>query len=306
MMKLLQIGTSNIMASQLALGCMRMAGLSKERAKEVIETSLESGINFFDHADIYGDGESEAIFSKSIKEIDVKREDIFIQTKCGIRNSFYDFSKDHIIQSVEGSLTRLGTDYLDVLALHRPDALMEPEEVSEAFYQLKKAGKVRYFGVSNFAPTTVELLQQSMSDKLIVNQLQFGLQHAGMVSSQMNVNMENELGINRDGAVLDHMRLNKMTVQAWSPYQFGYFDGVFIDHPNFKELNECLNNFAESYGVTSTGIATAWISRHPANIQTIIGSMNPSRIRDITQASDIRLTRKEWYELYQASGFTLL
>lgn len=305
-MKLLQIGTSNIMASQLALGCMRMAGLSKERAKEVIETSLESGINFFDHADIYGDGESEVIFSKAIKEIDVKREDIFIQSKCGIRKSFYDFSKEHIIQSVEGSLTRLGTDYLDVLALHRPDALMEPEEVSEAFYQLKKAGKVRYFGVSNFAPTTVELLQQSLSDKLIVNQLQFGLQHAGMVTSQMNVNMENELGINRDGAVLDHMRLKQMTVQAWSPYQFGYFDGVFIDHPDFKELNECLNKLANSYSVTSTGIATAWINRHPANIQTIIGSMNPSRIRDITQASDIRLTREEWYELYQASGFILL
>ncbi|MGY3703686.1 aldo/keto reductase [Vagococcus martis] len=305
-MKLLQIGTSNIMASQLALGCMRMAGLSKERAKEVIETSLESGINFFDHADIYGDGESEVIFSKAIKEIDVKRDDIFIQSKCGIRKGFYDFSKEHIIQSVEGSLTRLGTDYLDVLALHRPDALMEPEEVSEAFYQLKKAGKVRYFGVSNFAPTTVELLQQSLSDKLIVNQLQFGLQHASMVTSQMNVNMENELGINRDGAVLDHMRLKQMTVQAWSPYQFGYFDGVFIDHPDFKELNECLNKLANSYSVTSTGIATAWINRHPANIQTIIGSMNPSRIRDITQASDIRLTREEWYELYQASGFTLL
>lgn len=305
-MKTIQIGTSTIQASQLALGCMRMAGLSKEKAKEVIKTSLDSGINFFDHADIYGDGKSEAIFSNAIKEIDVKREDIYIQSKCGIRKGFYDFSKNHIIHSVEESLARLGTDYLDVLALHRPDALMEPEEVSEAFYQLKKAGKVRYFGVSNFAPTTVELLQQALSDKLVVNQLQFGLQHAGMVASQMNVNMENEIGINRDGAVLDHMRLKQMTVQAWSPYQFGYFDGIFIDNPDFKELNQCLNKLAESYGVTSTGIATAWINRHPANIQTIIGSMNPNRISEIAQACDITLTREEWYELYQASGFTLL
>lgn len=305
-MKKIQIGTSSIEASQLALGCMRMAGLSTEKAKEVVTASMEVGINFFDHADIYGDGESERLFGEVIKGLNVSRDQFYLQSKCGIRKGYYDFSKEHIISSVEGSLQRLQTDYLDVLALHRPDALMEPDEISEAFYELKKSGKVRFFGVSNFAPSTVELLQQSLSDKLIVNQLQFGLQHAGMVSTNMNVNMENETGINRDGSVLDYMRLKQLTVQAWSPYQFGYFEGVFINHPDFKELNNCLQNIANRYQVTPTVIATSWINRHPANIQTIVGSMNPERIKEISQSTGVELTRQEWYELYQASGFKLL
>lgn len=305
-MKKIQIGTSTIEASQIALGCMRMAGLSVSDASKVIESSIESNINFFDHADIYGSGESEIIFGKVMKELNVDRADIYLQSKCGIREGFYDFSKEHIIRSVEDSLKRLGTDYLDVLALHRPDALMEPDEVAEAFYQLKQQGKVNYFGVSNFSSTSVELLQQSLSQKLVVNQLQFGLKHAGIVATNMNVNMQNEAGINRDGAVLDNMRLKQMTVQAWSPYQFGFFEGVFINHAKFKELNEALENIANKYQVTPTGIATAWINRHPANIQTIVGSMNPERITEITNASDVILTRQEWYELYQASGFKLL
>lgn len=305
-MKKIQIGTSTIEASQIALGCMRMAGLSLNDASSVVNSARESEINFFDHADIYGSGESEITFGKVIKSNNISRTDIFIQSKCGIREGFYDFSKEHIMSSVEGSLSRLGTDYLDVLALHRPDALMEPDEVAEAFYQLHKQGKVRYFGVSNFSPTSLQLLQQALTQKLDVNQLQFGLKHAGMVASNMNVNMENDEGINRDGAVLDHMRLNNITIQAWSPYQYGYFEGVFINHPEFKKLNDALERLANEYGVTPTGIATAWINRHPANIQTIIGTMNPERIKEVAQASDVVLTRQQWYELYQASGFKLL
>ncbi|MGX4686400.1 aldo/keto reductase [Vagococcus sp. JNUCC 83] len=305
-MKTIQLGTSSIEASQLALGCMRMAGLPKEKIEAVLQTAIESGINFFDHADIYGSGDSERVFGEARKNLGITRENIYIQSKCGIRQGYYDFSFEHIVSSVEQSLKRLDTDYLDVLALHRPDALMDPAEVSEAFYQLKKSGKVRFFGVSNFAPSTVDLLQQALSEKLVVNQLQFGLKHAGMVAANMNVNMENDTGINRDGAVLDHMRINNITVQAWSPYQYGYFDGVFIDHPDFQELNNALQTIAETYQVTPTAIATAWINRHPANIQTIVGSMNDKRIKEIAQASDITLTREEWYKLYQASGYKLL
>jgi len=305
-LKKIQIGTSTIEASQIALGCMRMAGLSLNDASSVVNSARESEINFFDHADIYGSGESEITFGKVIKSNTISRTDIFIQSKCGIREGFYDFSKEHIMSSVEGSLSRLGTDYLDVLALHRPDALMEPDEVAEAFYQLHKQGKVRNFGVSNFSPTSLQLLQQALTQKLEVNQLQFGLKHAGMVASNMNVNMENDEGINRDGAVLDHMRLNNITIQAWSPYQYGYFEGVFVDHPKFKKLNEVLDRLAVEYGVTSTGIAIAWINRHPANIQTIIGTMNAERIKEISQASNVVLTRQQWYELYKTSGFKLL
>lgn len=305
-MKKIQIGQSDIVSSQIALGCMRMADLGVNKASEVIETAIDSGINFFDHADIYGSGQSEIIFSQALKNSDISRDDLIIQSKCGIRDGFYDFSKDHIIHSVEGILERLDTDYLDILALHRPDALMEPTEVAEAFYQLKKSGKVNYFGVSNFSTSHVDLLQQALFDKLVVNQLQFGLKHAGMVAHNMNVNMENETGINRDGAVLDHMRMKNITIQAWSPFQYGYFDGVFIDHPDFIKLNNSLEKLAQKYHVTKNGIAIAWISRHPANIQTIIGTMNTGRIKEVTDASDVVLTRQEWYELYQAAGFNLL
>ena len=305
-MKTIQLGNTHLEIPQVALGCMRMSGLSVKDASKVVEVSLEEGINFFDHADIYGGGESEALFAKAVKELSVPREDLIIQSKCGIRDGFYDFSKEHIISSVEGILKRLETDYLDVLALHRPDSLMEPEEIAEAFDILQSQGKVRYFGVSNQNPMQMELIEKSISQKLVVNQLQFGLKHAGMVAYGMNNNMENQAGINRDSGVLEYSRLNNITIQAWSPYQYGYFDGVFLGNPEFEELNSVIDKMAKKYGVTDTGIATAWINRHPAKMQTIIGTMNPTRIKEVAAASEITLSREDWYELYKASGYPVL
>ncbi|MGL5687011.1 MAG: aldo/keto reductase [Vagococcus fluvialis] len=305
-MKQINLGSTGLKVPQVALGCMRMSGLSKKEAADVIQTSIEQEINFFDHADIYGAGQAEIIFGEAIKELGLNREELIIQSKCGIRDGFYDFSKEHIINSVEGSLKRLGVDYLDVLALHRPDTLMEPEEIAEAFDILQQQGKVRQFGVSNQGPMQMELIQRSINQKLVVNQLQFGLKHGGLVAYGMNNNMENTAGIYRDGGILEHSRLNDITIQAWSPYQYGYFEGVFLGNDDFKELNDVINQMAEKYGVTDTGIATAWINRHPANIQTIIGTMNTKRIKDVALASDITLSREDWYTLYKASGYELL
>lgn len=305
-MKQIKLGNTQLLVPQVALGCMRMSSLSRKEASNVINTSLENGITFFDHADIYGGGQSEIIFGEAIKELGINREEIIIQSKCGIRDGFYDFSKEHIINSVEGSLKRLNVDYLDVLALHRPDTLMEPEEISEAFDVLQNQGKVRHFGVSNQGPMQMELIQRELNQNLVVNQLQFGLKHGGMVAYGMNNNMENSAGIYRDGGVLEYSRLNNVTIQAWSPYQYGYFDGVFLGNETFKELNDLINQMADKYEVTDTGIATAWINRHPAKMQTIIGTMNSKRIKEIADASDITLSREDWYALYKASGYELL
>lgn len=301
-MKLQKLGVSGLDVSSIALGCMRMSELDVEKATAVIEQANQSGINFYDHADIYGGGESEKIFSQALAQTNMKREDIIIQSKAGIRKGFFDFSKAHIMDAVEGSLKRLNTDYLDVLLLHRPDTLVEPEEVNEAFYQLEKTGKVRHFGVNNQNPMQIELLKRDLETDLVANQLQLSLKHTGMIDQGFQVNMKWDGASDRDGSILDYSRLNDMTIQAWSPFQFGYFDGVFVDHPDFPELNQALKNIAEKYQVTKSAIAISWILRHPAKIQAVIGSMNPERIGQIVKASDIKLTREEWYELYRAAG----
>lgn len=305
-MKHINLGNTTLMVPQVALGCMRMSEMTVKESVKVIETSIENGINFFDHADIYGGGQAETLFGQAIKEMKLDRESIMIQSKCGIRDGFYDFSKEHILKSVDGILERLDVDYLDVLALHRPDTLMEPEEIAEAFDILLSSGKVRNFGVSNQRPMQIELIEKYLNQKLVVNQLQFGLKHGGMVAQGMNQNMENQAGIGRDDSVLEYSRLHNMTIQAWSPYQYGYFDGVFLGNKNFSELNGVIDEMAKKYDVTDTGIATAWINRHPAKIQTIIGTMNPKRIEEVAKASDITLTREDWYTLYKASGYELL
>ncbi len=301
-MKKIQIGSSAIQASRVALGCMRINKLAVSEAQNVLETATAEGINFFDHADIYGGGTCEEIFGRALKESPISRENIYIQSKCGIRKGFFDFSKEHIIQSVEDSLKRLQVDYLDVLALHRPDALVEPEEVAEAFTLLEKSGKVNYFGVSNQNPLQMELLQQAIDQKLIVNQLQFSIKHTGMVDQGIHVNMHDDASINRDGSILDYTRLNGITVQAWSPFQYGFFEGVFVDNDQFPELKAELQRLADKYGVTPTGIAISWISRHPAKIQTIVGTMNAKRITEIAEADALTLTREEWYSIYRAAG----
>ncbi|ABR32948.1 MULTISPECIES: aldo/keto reductase [Clostridium] len=302
-MKNINIGNSEIKASEIGLGCMRMASVEKSEAEKIIKTSLEEGINFFDHADIYGGGKSEEVFADAIKMDSSIREKMIIQTKCSIvPGIMYDFSKEHILNSVDASLKRLKTDYVDTLLLHRPDTLMEPEEVAEAFSKLHESGKVKYFGVSNHTPMQIELLNKYLNNKIIINQLQFSIMHTGMIDAGLNMNIKNDASIDRDGGVLEYCRLKDITIQAWSPYQYGFFEGVFLDNDKFPELNKKINAIAEKYAVTNTAIATAWILRHPAKIQTIVGSMNAERIKEICKASNITLTRQEWYEIYLAAG----
>ncbi|MBC1288192.1 aldo/keto reductase family oxidoreductase [Listeria welshimeri] len=301
-MKRITIGNSALTASEISLGCMRMADLSKEDANKVINTALENGIDFFDHADIYGGGKSEEVFADAIDMNATIREKMILQSKCGIRQGFFDFSKEHIISSVEGSLKRLKTDYLDTLLLHRPDTLFEPEEVAAAFTELEKSGKVRHFGVSNQNPGQIELLKKYVDQELIANQLQFSIMHTGMIDTGFNVNMTIDPSLDRDGGILEYSRLNNMTIQAWSPFQYGFFEGVFLDNDKFPELNKTIDKIAADKGVTNSAIAVAWIQRHPASFQTVVGTMNPGRIADIAKASAVTLSREEWYEIYRAAG----
>ncbi len=301
-MKKINLGNSGLFASEISLGCMRIANMSVQDVDSLIKTSMDSGIDFFDHADIYGGGKSEEVFADALALTPGLRGKLLIQSKCGIRNGFFDFSKEHILTSVDNILKRLKTDYIDVLLLHRPDTLVEPEEVAEAFTMLHEAGKVKYFGMSNQRPMMIELLSRYLKQRIIINQLQFSITNTGMIDSGLNANMENPPSVDHDDSVLEYCRLKDITIQAWSPFQFGFFEGAFLDNPNFPELNATINKYAEKYGVTNSAIAIAWILRHPAKIQPIIGTTNKQRVRDICAASDILLTRPEWYEIYRAAG----
>nr|WP_249306062.1 aldo/keto reductase [Lederbergia citrea] len=287
------------------MGNMRITQLSLSEIENLIRTALDEGINFFDHADIYGGGECEELFSNAIQMNADIREKMILQSKCGIntKDNYFDFSKEHILKSVDGILKRLKTDYLDILLLHRPDPLMEPEEVAEAFDELHNSGKVKYFGVSNHNPAQIELLQKYISQKLVVNQLQLSIAHTPIIDSGIALNMNIDQSVNRDSSILEYCRLNDITIQAWSPYQNGFFKGPFLgDVENFPELNEVIDNIAEKYEVTNTAIATAWITRHPANIQVVLGTTNAQRLKDACKGSDIPLTRDEWYKIYKAAG----
>ena len=296
----INLGKSGISAPTIAVGCMRISKMNEREVSAFIDTAISNGANFFDHADIYGGGKSEEVFGKAITPS--MREKIFIQTKCGIRKGQYDFSYEHIINSVDGSLKRLGTDYIDVLLLHRPDALVEPDEVARAFSRLKETGKVRHFGVSNHNPYQIELLQNALDMPLCANQMQFGIMHTPMISAGINVNMYNDEATVRDGGVLDFCRLKNITVQPWSPMQHGFFEGCFIDNDKFPELNKVLESIAEKYSVSKTTIAFAWILRHPSKMQPVTGTTNLIRLADCLKASDIKITRDEWYEIYRAAG----
>ncbi|MDK2990908.1 MAG: hypothetical protein PWP48_141 [Clostridiales bacterium] len=301
-MRYIDIGNGEIHAPAIALGCMRIAEMPVNEVAALVDTALEAGINFFDHADIYGAGKCEEVFAEAVDMKPSIREKFIIQTKCGISNGFYDFSKEHILAAVDGSLKRLRTDYIDILLLHRPDTLMEPEEVAEAFDILYRSGKVKYFGVSNQHPMQIELLSKYLNQGILVNQLQFSIAHTGMIDFGFNVNMKNEPSINRDGNILEYCRLKNITIQAWSPFQYGFFEGTFLDNDKFPELNQKINEIAEKNGVANTAIAVAWILRHPAKIQTIVGTTNSKRLKDICQAPEVELTRQEWYEIYKAAG----
>ncbi|MQS75488.1 aldo/keto reductase [Companilactobacillus halodurans] len=302
-MKQRYIGETNWQASAVALGIMRMNKLNPDQAAKAIDTAYNSGINYIDSADIYGNGDSEKIFGQALKKSSVDRDDLFIQSKGGIvSGERYDFSKQHIIDAVDGSLKRLGIDYLDSFLLHRPDPLMEPEEVAEAFDELQRTGKVRHFGVSNFNPQQYLLVQEAVDQRLIINQLQFSIMHTGMIDFGLHTNMTDTRSINHDGGILEFSRRLGVTIQAWSPFQYGNFAGTFIDNDKFPKLNDELQKLADKYNASKNAIATAWILRHPANIQVIIGTMNPEHISDSAQGGDIDLTKQEWYDVYFAAG----
>lgn len=303
-MKRIKVG-GVIPASAVAMGCMRLSD-TKTSVDSIIGTALESGIDFFDHADIYGGGKCEELFGEYLSSHKDIRDKITVQTKCAIKRGCYDFSKEHILNSVNASLKRLRTDYIDVLLLHRPDTLMEPEEVAEAFNQLEREGKVRYFGVSNHNLYQIELLKTAVKQPIITNQLQMSITESGMITSGLNVNMKNSESVMHDGGLLEYSRIKNITIQTWSPFQKGFFEGTFIgDNEHYPELNKKLAELAEKYSATPTGIAAAWILRHPADMQLISGSVSEQRIKEICRGADITLTREDWYSLYLAAGYCL-
>ncbi len=307
MMRQMTLGKSGPRVPVVAVGCMRVAGLEEKALAAHLDFCLEHGLNFFDHADIYRDGECERRFAGAFRQTGHRREEILLQGKCGIRpGMMYDFSKDYILRSVDGILQRLDTDYLDVLVLHRPDALMEPEEVAEAFDILQDSGKVRHFGVSNHRPGQVELLKKYVRQELIVNQLQLSIPFSSMISAGMEANMRTDGAVDRDGGVLDYCRLNDMTIQAWSPFRYGFVEGVFVgNHEKYGPLNQVLEELSGHYGATPTAIAAAWVLRHPAKVQLIAGTTNTARMAEVIKGSEITLEREEWYRLYLSSGHIL-
>ncbi|SDT41900.1 aldo/keto reductase [Microlunatus soli] len=306
--KILHPAHTSLDASNVVLGLMRIPSMSDDEIRELVGAARDTGINFFDHADIYGgDHACERRFGEAISFSSADRGQVVIQSKVGIRSGFFDFSAEHILSSVEESLTALRTDYLDVLLLHRPDSLVEPDEVASAFQKLADDGKVRHFGVSNHTPGQIELLKRSVRQPLAFNQVQLSITHAPLFAAGIAANMAGlEQSVSRDNGLLDYSRLNDITLQAWSPFQKGFFDGVFLgDREHYAELNTCLDELATKYDVTPTGIAVAWITRHPADIQVVLGTTKPERVRESAAGSEVPLTREEWYRLFTAAGHTL-
>lgn len=303
-MEQIRLGNSDLKVSRIGLGCMRMAQESRKSAASALNAALEGGINFFDHADIYGGGDSENRFREALSDVGVGRGTIYLQSKCGICEDSYDSSYRHILQAVEGSLKRLGTDYLDVLLLHRPDVLMEPGDVGRAFTDLKASGKVRWFGVSNQSPSKMELTfsKVTVQAQPVVNQLQISLDHAELFASNVNLNRSEASAADKSGYVLDYCQTRGITLQAWSPLQLDSLEGSYIGAHTRQELNRQLEALAREYQAAPETIAIAWLIRHPAVIQPIIGTMTAERIARIARASEIRLTRAQWYSLYLAGG----
>lgn len=310
-MKNINIGDKGFCASELILGCMRINKLNIDELKHLVIYAFENGINIFDHSDIYAGGLCEELFGKLLKEVPDLRDKIKIQTKCGIihnsrgENAAFDFSYDHIISSVETSLKRMNTDHLDSLLLHRPDTLMEPEEVARAFDYLEKKGMVLNFGVSNQNPGQIELLKTCVRQPLTMNQMQFSIVECGMVAQGMNTNMVNKLSYMHDDGVLEYSRINKMTIQAWSPFQIGFFEGTFIDNPEYAGLNTKLAEYGEKFGVSKTAVATAWILRHPAKMQVLVGTTSVKHLEEILGYQKVELSRLDWYDIYLAAGHSL-
>lgn len=307
-MRYITLGQDDKELSEIVLGMMRIKDKSVKEVEELVETALSVGINAFDLADIYGRGRCEELLGLVLKNRPDLREKMWIQSKCGIRIeefTYFDFSKDYIIKSVDGILQRLKIDHLDSLLLHRPDALMESDQVSEAFDLLYKQGKVRDFGVSNQNPMMMELLKKDVKQPLAVNQLQLSAAFTPGFESGFHVNMEDSQAAMRDGSIFEYCKLHDVVIQAWSVLQFGYFKGNFVGNEKFQQLNQVLNRLALKYSVSPSAIAIAWVLRYPAKMQAVVGTTNPKHLREASQATNFNLTRKEWYEIYLAAGNNL-
>ena len=296
-------------ASKVILGLMRITDLDAEQIRTLVGTALDAGINVIDHADIYGGTPHlcEQRFGDAVTLSAAQRESIIIQSKVGIRPGYFDFSREHILETVDGSLKALNTEYLDTLLLHRPDTLVEPEEVAAAFDELHAAGKVRNFGVSNHTPGQIELLKRSVKQPLAFNQVQLSITHSPIIAAGVAANMAGlDQSLDRENGILDYCRLNDITLQAWSPFQKGFFDGVFLgDRVDYPDLNDALDEIAAAHGVTPTGIAVAWITRHPARMQVVLGTTKPERVVESAAGADVPLTREEWYRLFTTAGHIL-
>lgn len=304
-MKYIPFGQEKKELSEIVLGMMRISDKSVKEVEELVETALSAGINAFDLADIYGGGRCEELLGQVLNNRSDLREKMWIQSKCGIRIeefTYFDFSKDYILELVDGILKRLQVDYLDSLLLHRPDALMEVDQVAEAFDILHKSGKVRDFGVSNQNPMMMELLKKEVKQPLSINQLQLSAAFTPGFEAGFHVNMEGDKAAVRDSSVFEYCKLNDMVIQAWSVLQFGYFKGNFVGNEQFQQLNQVLNRLALKYDVSPSAIAIAWVLRYPAKMQAVVGTTNPKHLLEASQASNLTLTRKEWYEIYLAAG----
>lgn len=309
-MKTFTLPSTDLVVPEVILGLMRIQEKSHDEVRELVTTAIDAGITFMDHADVYGDGYHgcERHFAEAMKFTSSQREELVIQTKAGIvkEDPSFDFSYERLVGQVEGSLEALGTDYLDILLLHRPDALMEPEEVARAFDDLKASGKVRHFGVSNQTPGQMELLRKHLNVPIVANQIQMSVTHSPSVAQGVANNMQAlDQSIDRDNGTVDYCHLHDIALQAWSPFQAGFFTGVFLGNAEYPELNEIIDRLADKYGVEPIAIATAWILRHPAKWQVVLGTTTPSRVAAAAKGSGVELTRSEWYEMFRAAGYTV-
>mgnify|MGYP004705800227 FL=1 len=304
-MRYIKFGERQKEVSEVVLGLMRISEMTVDQVEDLIEPALAVGINAFDIADCYGHGKCEQILGEVLKRRPDLREKMWIQSKCGIRMeefTYFDFSKEHILEAVDGILERLNVDYIDSLLLHRPDALMEPAEIAEAFDLLKSQGKVIDFGVSNQNPMMMALIQKDVNQPLVANQLQLSAAFTPSFDAGFHVNMKQEAGIVRDSSIFEYCRLHDVVIQAWSVLQFDYFGGVFLGSEKYPELNHVLNRLAEKYHVSPSAVAIAWVLRYPAKMQAVIGTTKKARVAEAAKAAEIQLTRKEWYEIYLAAG----
>mgnify|MGYP003289020859 CR=1 FL=1 len=290
---------------RIALGCMRLSKLNIDEAEKLISYALENGIKMFDHADIYGSRKCEEMFGEILKRNPDFRKRMIIQSKCGICKGYYDLSKEHIIEQVEKSISLLNCDYLDILLLHRPDALVDYEEVNEAFNYLYEKGLVKNFGVSNMNSLQIELYNKFLKHKIKYNQVQFSIVHSHMISEGLFVNMSEPEACNRSGSMIEYAMLNDINLQAWSPLMASWDEGSFIENPNYGKLNQKLAELATKYNVHKNAIAISWILRHPANIIPIVGTTSIIHLSEILKGKDVILTKEEWYSLYLASNHLL-